>query len=89
MIAGSIVIYRWEQATNMALVKKAFVFMNFAYTLLVLNYSAVGFMVLNMHETLASYGSVYYIGIIVPIALLLLGYIIPAKPTRYKARKEQ
>ncbi|XVF26375.1 hypothetical protein REPUB_Repub14bG0010300 [Reevesia pubescens] len=83
------VIYRWEQATNMALVKKAFVFMNFAYTLLVLNYSCVGFMVLSMRETLASYGSVYYVGTTLPIALILLGYIIPAKPARSKARKQQ
>ena len=45
--------------------------------------------VLSMHETLASYGSVYYIGTILPIALILLGYIIPAKPARSKARKEQ
>ncbi|XVF26372.1 hypothetical protein REPUB_Repub14bG0010300 [Reevesia pubescens] len=89
MIAGSRVIYRWEQATNMALVKKAFVFMNFAYTLLVLNYSCVGFMVLSMRETLASYGSVYYVGTTLPIALILLGYIIPAKPARSKARKQQ
>ncbi|XVE91020.1 hypothetical protein DITRI_Ditri20bG0122500 [Diplodiscus trichospermus] len=89
MIAGSRVIYRWEQATDMALVKKALVLMNFAYTLLVLNYSAVGFSVLNLHETLALYGSVYYIGTIIPIALILLGYILPAKPARSKARKQQ
>ncbi|MBA0723902.1 hypothetical protein Golax_004443 [Gossypium laxum] len=99
MIAGSRVIYQWEKAipTNMALVKKAFAVMNFAYTLLVLNYSCVGFMVtpslsskvLSKHETLASYGSVYYIGTIIPIALIILGYIIPAKPARFKARKEQ
>ncbi|MBA0598706.1 hypothetical protein Gorai_008453, partial [Gossypium raimondii] len=90
MIAGSRVIYQWEKAipTNMALVKKAFAVMNFAYTLLVLNYSCVGFMVLSKHETLASYGSVYYIGTIIPIALIILGYIIPAKPARFKARKE-
>ncbi|KAK5834576.1 hypothetical protein PVK06_018458 [Gossypium arboreum] len=47
MIAGSRVIYQWEKAipTNMALMKKAFAVMNFAYTVLVLNYSCVGFMV--------------------------------------------
>ncbi|XP_059442887.1 lysophospholipid acyltransferase 1-like [Corylus avellana] len=92
MIAGSRVIYRWQQALppTMGLVKKILVFLNFAYTLLVLNYSCVGFMVLSLHETLASYGSVYYIGTILPIALILLGYIIrPAKPVRSKARKEQ
>ncbi|XP_062146331.1 lysophospholipid acyltransferase 1-like [Alnus glutinosa] len=92
MIAGSRVIYRWQQALppTMGLVKKILVFLNFAYTVLVLNYSCVGFMVLSLHETLASYGSVYFIGTILPIVLILLGYIIrPAKPVRSKARKEQ
>nr|GMD98190.1 lysophospholipid acyltransferase 1-like [Ipomoea batatas] len=64
--------------------------MNFAYTLLVLNYSCVGFLVLSLHETLAAYGSVYYVGTIVPVVLIMLGNIIkPAKPARSKARKEQ
>ncbi|KAA3484186.1 lysophospholipid acyltransferase 1-like [Gossypium australe] len=89
MIAGSRVLYRWEQATNMGLVKKALVFINFAYTLLILNYSAVGFLVLSLHESLALYGSVYYVGTVLPITLILLGYIIPAKPGRSKARKQQ
>ncbi|GLT90932.1 hypothetical protein SLE2022_088470 [Rubroshorea leprosula] len=91
MIAGSRVIYRWQQAVpqNMAVVKKAVGFMNFIYSVLVLNYSCVGFMVLSLHETLASYGSVYYIGTILPIGLILLGYIVPAKPSRPKDRKEQ
>ncbi|XWS20686.1 hypothetical protein CRYUN_Cryun31cG0124200 [Craigia yunnanensis] len=89
MIAGSRVIHRWEQAIPMNLLKKALGFMNFACTLLVLSYSCVSFMVLNLRESLALYGSVYYIGTILPIALILLGYIIPAKPARSKARKEQ
>ncbi|KAJ6347505.1 hypothetical protein OIU76_004055 [Salix suchowensis] len=92
MIAGSRVLYRWQQAIppNMALVKKLLVFTNIAYTILVLNYSAVGFMVLSLQETIALYGSVYYVGSVVPVALILLGNIIkPAKPARSKARKEQ
>ncbi|KAB2089999.1 hypothetical protein ES319_A03G097800v1 [Gossypium barbadense] len=89
MIAGSRVIYRWEQASNVGLVKKTLVFINFAYTLLILNYSAVGFLVLSLHESLALCGSVYYVGTILPITLILLGYIIPAKPARSKARKQQ
>lgn len=89
MIAGSRVIYRWQQATSMALFKKLLVLINFAYTALVLNYSCVGFMVLSMHETLASYRSVHYIGTIIPIVLIMLGYIVPAKPSRSKVRKEQ
>jgi len=41
------VIYRWQQAVppTKALAKNVLVIMNFAYTLLVLNYSCVGFMV--------------------------------------------
>ncbi|KAJ7010739.1 lysophospholipid acyltransferase 1-like [Populus alba x Populus x berolinensis] len=92
MIAGSRVLYRWQQAipSNMNVVKNLLVFISFAYTVLVLNYSAVGFMVLTLQETLALYGSVYYIGTIAPIVLILLGNMIkPAKPSRSKARKEQ
>ncbi|XP_031253453.1 lysophospholipid acyltransferase 1-like [Pistacia vera] len=92
MIAGSRVIYRWQQALppKMALVKQIMAFLNFIYTILILNYSCVGFMVLSMRETLASYGSVYYIGTIIPIVLILLGSIIkPARRPRSKARKEQ
>ena len=42
-------IYRWQQSVppNMALLKKLLAFLNFAYTILVLNYSSVGFMVLS------------------------------------------
>ncbi|KAL9438623.1 hypothetical protein AB3S75_024318 [Citrus x aurantiifolia] len=92
MIAGSRVIYRWQQALppKMELVKKIMVFLNFAYTVLVLNYSCVGFMVLSLHETIASYGSVYYIGTIIPIVLILLSYVIkPGKPARSKTRKDE
>ncbi|XP_055819634.1 lysophospholipid acyltransferase 1-like [Solanum dulcamara] len=90
MIAGSRVIYRWQQATKGTLFEKILTLMSFTYTLLVLNYSAVGFMVLSLHETLTSYGSVYYIGTVIPIVLILLGKVIkPARPTRSKARKEE
>ncbi|KAI3453656.1 hypothetical protein Pfo_010319 [Paulownia fortunei] len=90
MIAGSRVLYRWQQASQTALIKKLLVLLNFAYTLLVLNYSSVGFMVLSLHETLAAYGSVYYIGTILPVVLILLGKLIqPARPARSKARKDQ
>ncbi|KAJ4713014.1 lysophospholipid acyltransferase 1-like [Melia azedarach] len=92
MIAGSRVIYRWQQALppKMDIAKKIMVFLNFAYTILVLNYSCVGFMVLSMHETIASYRSVSYIGTILPIVLILLGYVIkPARPVRSKVRKDQ
>ena len=111
------VIYRWQQAIppSMAFLKTILGFLNFAYTVLVLNYSCVGFMVplfplltshslschsyrfliwcfgqvLSLHETLASYGSVYYIGTVIPITLILLSYIIKPAPARSKARKDQ
>ncbi|KAL1547586.1 Lysophosphatidylcholine acyltransferase 1 [Salvia divinorum] len=90
MIAGSRAIYRWQQASQAGLVKKLLGLLNFFYTLLVLNYSAVGFMVLSLHETLTAYGSVYYIGTVLPVVLLLLGKIIkPARPARSKARKAE
>ncbi|XP_052176318.1 lysophospholipid acyltransferase 1-like [Diospyros lotus] len=92
MINGSRVIYRWQQAVppNMALMKKILAFLNFAYTILVLNYSAVGFMVLSLQETLVAYGSVYFIGTLIPVVIILLGYVIkPARPSRSKARKDR
>ncbi|XP_073285549.1 lysophospholipid acyltransferase 1-like [Primulina huaijiensis] len=90
MIAGSRVIYRWQQASKTSVLRNILVLMNFAYTLVVLNYSSVGFMVLSLHETLIAYKSVYFVGTIVPIAVLLLGKIIkPASPARSKARKDE
>ncbi|GAU46999.1 hypothetical protein TSUD_186410, partial [Trifolium subterraneum] len=72
MIAGSRVIYRWQQGvppTNAA-VKNA--------------------LVLSLHETLASYGSVYFIGTALPIVIILLGKVIkPGRPARSKPRKEE
>ncbi|XP_015965326.3 lysophospholipid acyltransferase 1-like [Arachis duranensis] len=89
MIAGSRAIYRWQQVTAPSMAN-AFVFLNFAYTLVVINYSSVGFLVLNLHETLAVFGSVYYIGTILPILMILLGNVIkPRRPGRSKAQKEQ
>ena len=46
--------------------------------------------VLSFQETLASYKSVYYVGTIVPILCVLLGYVIkPARPVKPKARKAE
>ncbi|RZR87512.1 hypothetical protein BHM03_00014934 [Ensete ventricosum] len=90
MIAGSRVIYRWQQAVKAKnfLLRKMLMFTNFAYTLLVLNYSCIGFMVLSLKETLAAYQSVYFVGTVVPIIVILLGYIIkPARPVRSKIQK--
>ncbi|XP_020701160.1 lysophospholipid acyltransferase 1 [Dendrobium catenatum] len=92
MIAGSRVIYRWQQAVSPknALLGKLLTLTNFFYTLLVLNYSCIGFLVLSMQETLASYKSVYFVGTIVPILFILLGKIIkPGRPVRAKTQKSQ
>ncbi|XP_073052023.1 LOW QUALITY PROTEIN: lysophospholipid acyltransferase 1-like [Primulina eburnea] len=90
MIAGSRVIYRWQQASKSSVFRNILVLVNFAYTLMVLNYSSVGFMVLSLHETLTAYRSVYFVGTIVPIVVLLLGKIIkPARPASSKARKDE
>lgn len=46
--------------------------------------------VLSLHETLTAYGSVYYVGTIIPILVILLGKMIqPPKPVRSKAKKEE
>ncbi|KAG6467948.1 lysophospholipid acyltransferase 1-like [Zingiber officinale] len=92
MIAGSRVIYKWQQAVNAKnfLLRKMLTLANFAYTLLVLNYSCIGFMVLSLKETLASYQSVYFVGTIVPVAVILLSYVIkPPRPARSKIQKSQ
>ena len=49
------VIYRWQQAVppTMDVVKKILMFINFAYTVLVLNYSCVGFIVSALSRSLA------------------------------------
>lgn len=53
-------------------------------------YSFVLLKVLSFQETLASYKSVYYVGTIVPILCVLLGYVIkPARPVKPKARKAE
>lgn len=46
---GRAAIYRWQQAMppKMAMLRNVMVFINFLYTVLVLNYSCVGFMVFN------------------------------------------
>ncbi|KAL5727699.1 hypothetical protein ACHQM5_000864 [Ranunculus cassubicifolius] len=90
MIAGSRVIYRWHQAIQNGLVKKILELVNFAYTLMVLNYSCVGFLVLSLHETIGSYASVYYVGTIIPAILLLSSYVIsPPRPAKAKVSKEE
>lgn len=91
-IAGSKVIYRWHQAIpeKVLLGRKALILANMVYTALALNYACVGFMVLSLHETLAAYASVSYVGTLVPIAMILLGSVLkPPKSSKPRAKKEQ
>ncbi|GFS33258.1 MBOAT (membrane bound O-acyl transferase) family protein [Actinidia rufa] len=87
------VIYRWQQAvpSNMDPVKKILVFLNFACTVLMFyDFYACISRVLSLQETLVGYGSVYYIGTIVPIVFILLGHVIKlARPSRSKAQKQK
>lgn len=81
-ISGSKVIYRWQQALpeKAVLSRRMLTLINIIYTAVVLNYACIGFLVLSLHETLASYGSVHYVGTVLPIALILLGSILKPKP---------
>ncbi|CAM8934756.1 unnamed protein product [Rhodiola kirilowii] len=89
LIAGSRVIYKWQQAVPSTM-KSLLVLVNFAYTVLVLNCSCVGFLVLNWHETLAAYKSVYYIATVAPILVILLGKVIkPARHVSPKAKRDE
>ncbi|KAI7987983.1 Lysophospholipid acyltransferase 1 [Camellia lanceoleosa] len=86
MIAGS----REFSGPESTPLTKLLEILSFAHTVLVLNNSCVGFMVLSLHETVAAYRSVYFIGTIDPIVVILLGYVIrPERPSTSKARKEQ
>ncbi|XP_024995507.1 lysophospholipid acyltransferase 1-like [Cynara cardunculus var. scolymus] len=92
MISGSKAIYRWQQSvpSDKRGLKKMLMHSNFAYTVLVLNYSAVGFMVLSLDETITAYGSVYFIGTIVPVVFIILGNIVAKpKPAAPRVRKQQ
>nr|GEU36131.1 lysophospholipid acyltransferase 1-like [Tanacetum cinerariifolium] len=87
MISGSKTVYRWQQAvpsTNRGL-KKMIMLLNFAYTVLVLNYSAVGFIVLSLNETINAYRSVYFIGTVVPVVFIILVLCVAMAVTNVSA----
>uniref|UniRef100_A0A0D6QUZ7 Wax synthase domain-containing protein n=1 Tax=Araucaria cunninghamii TaxID=56994 RepID=A0A0D6QUZ7_ARACU len=90
-IAGSKVIYRWRQALSETAVlgRKMLTLTNVIYTALVLNYACIGFLVLSLHETLASYSSVHYVGTLVPVVLILLGSVLkPPRAAKARSKKE-
>eukprot|EP00252_Welwitschia_mirabilis_P004799 TRINITY_DN150_c0_g1_i3.p1 TRINITY_DN150_c0_g1~~TRINITY_DN150_c0_g1_i3.p1 ORF type:complete len:121 (-),score=10.23 TRINITY_DN150_c0_g1_i3:263-625(-) len=88
-IAGSKVLYKWQQAVpkKFTLGRKIITFVNMVYTALSLNCSCIGFLVLSLHETLAAYRSVYFIGTLSSIALIILGMVVKPKPGKEQSKK--
>lgn len=80
---GSKLLLRRVHGTSLSLARS---FSCCAYTLLMRWFFG---QVLSLHETLASYGSVYYIGTVIPVTLIVLGSFIKPAPVRSKARKDQ
>uniref|UniRef100_A0A7N0TQ11 1-acylglycerophosphocholine O-acyltransferase n=1 Tax=Kalanchoe fedtschenkoi TaxID=63787 RepID=A0A7N0TQ11_KALFE len=77
MFAGSRVIYRWQRAMpQTAKAAKFLGVMNFTYTVVVFNYVCVSYLLLDLDDILAVCSSVYYIGSILPVLLLLVGKVI-------------
>jgi len=90
MIAGSRVIYKWQQAipkNNSPAVVLGKLFGAF-YTAFVLNLTCMGFLVLYYADTLAVYKSVYYAGTLLPLALMILGKFVRPPRAAPKAKKE-
>lgn len=90
MIAGSRVMYRWQQALpeQLWILRRIISFVSFAYTIFVLNYSCIGFLVLGLHDTLQSYGSVYYAGTLFAVALIIFGSVVkPPKAVKQRVNK--
>nr|XP_043608447.1 lysophospholipid acyltransferase 1-like [Erigeron canadensis] len=91
MISGSKTIYRWQQSVPSSKhgLKKMIMLTNFAYTMLVLSYSSIGFIVLSLNETITSYGSVYHFGTIIPVVVIVMGSLVTPKPATSRARKDK
>lgn len=90
MIAGSRVIYRFQKqipSKQSTLFQVSRIF-HFFYASFVNNYAAAGFLLLYNRETLLAYKGVYFLGTILPIAILMLGAIIPP-PKASRPKKEQ
>eukprot|EP00250_Pteridium_aquilinum_P013631 c21467_g1_i1 orf=479-1855(-) len=90
MIAGSRVIYRWQQAVpeDSWFLNKIGWLVSLLYTSFVLNYACIGFIVLDLHQTLQSYSSVYYAGSLLSLGLIIFDTIVKApRSVRSKAKK--
>ncbi|XP_024540433.1 lysophospholipid acyltransferase 1-like [Selaginella moellendorffii] len=84
LISGSRALYRWQKAIpdHLSFLRPLAWFLNFAYTLLVLNYACIGFLVLDARDTFTAYKSVYFAGTLLPIALTAIGTVIKPRKTR-------
>ncbi|KAG0615285.1 hypothetical protein M758_5G029100 [Ceratodon purpureus] len=82
MISGSKVIFKWQSALpEKAVWARALGHLiNGLFVALVNNYAAIGFLLLSYQETLQAFSSVYYVGTVVPIAIILFGHFV--KPPR-------
>ncbi|MCO5559700.1 hypothetical protein L7F22_013301 [Adiantum nelumboides] len=90
MIAGSRVIYRWQQAVpeDSWVLNKIFWFIGFFFTTFGLNYACIGFIVLDLHQTLKSFSSLYFAGSLIPLGLIIFGTLVkPPRSVRAKAKK--
>ncbi|MCO5595718.1 hypothetical protein L7F22_049764 [Adiantum nelumboides] len=90
MIAGSRVIYRWQQTVpeDSWVLNKIFWFISFFYTTFGLNYACIGFIVLDLHQTLKSFSSLYFAGSLLPLGLIIFGTLVkPPRSVRAKAKK--
>lgn len=81
-VAGSRVIYKWQLLIpeKAVLARRLGHLVNGLFGALVNNYACIGFLLLSSHETLQAYSSVYYVGTIVPVAIVLFGLVV--KPPR-------
>ncbi|CAM6051897.1 unnamed protein product [Sphagnum compactum] len=92
MIAGSRVLYRWQSAIPPSFVwaRRLGHLINGLFTALVNNYACIGFLLLSRRDTLDAYSSVYYLGTVVPAAIILFGSLVkpPRVPSKSKPKKE-
>lgn len=82
MISGSKVLYKWQSALPEKAVWARGLghLINGLFVALVNNYAAIGFLLLSYRETLQAFSSVYYVGTIVPVTIILFGNFV--KPPR-------
>eukprot|EP00249_Psilotum_nudum_P037077 c9421_g1_i1 orf=269-1687(+) len=92
LIAGSRVIYRWQRAIPKQLVwlKKVGWCISFSYTVFILNYACIGFLVLSVNETVMAYSSLYYAGSVLPLLLLIFDAVVnPPRPEKQRLMKAE